>query len=130
MAARSTGLFPREGFNFDAECEITTTPTPAKTNLAHAKTIRVVATEVNIPAPDREFLAVYLRSDRPESPESVIIFTGDMINDAGIGIAHFRGAILEGGDNIVYYELPTTADEANPPSVGKVFYELVDGPQR
>ena len=130
MAARSTGLFPREGFNFDAECEITTTPTPAKTNLAHAKTIRVIATEVNLSAPDQEFLMVYLRSDRPESPESLVAFSAGMINDAGVGIAHFRGANLEGGDNNVFYVFENIADEANPPSVGKVFYELVDGPQR
>jgi len=127
MAARSTGLFPREGFNLDAECEITTTPTPAKTTLAHAKTIRVIATEVNLSASGNEFLTVYLGGGVLGAG---VVFSADMINDAGVGIAHFRGAITNADENNVFYVFENIEDEANPPSVGKVFYELVDGPQR
>ena len=44
MAQRSTGLFPREGFNLDALCEIpVTTPAAAAVTLTNAKTIRVIA---------------------------------------------------------------------------------------
>ena len=42
MAQRSTGMFPREGFNLDAECEITASAVAASTTLADAKTIRVI----------------------------------------------------------------------------------------
>ena len=48
MAARSTGMFPREGFNLDAECEITTSSAPAAVTLAHAKTIRVIGINVTV----------------------------------------------------------------------------------
>ena len=56
MAARSSGMFPREGFNLDAECEITTTPTAAATTLAHAKTIRVIC--VTLAGGDADGLSV------------------------------------------------------------------------
>ena len=42
MSARSTGIFPREGFNLDAELAITATPAAAAVTLKNAKTIRVI----------------------------------------------------------------------------------------
>ena len=48
MAARSSGLFPREGFNLDAECEITTSSASAAVTLTNAKTIRVIGIGVTV----------------------------------------------------------------------------------
>ena len=110
MAARSTGLFPREGFNLDAQAEITTTPTAAAVTLAHAKTIRIIC--VGLTGGDATVTL---------GGEAVTIAAADL--DAnGVGIAHVRGALCT-ADNNVSYSLSAG-------SVGGVFYELVDGPRR
>ena len=106
MAARSTGLFPREGFNLDAECEITTSSAPAATTLKHAKTIRVIG--INVTAD----VTVTIGG------QTVSLLTADA-DPNGVVIAHVRGALCDANNNVVY---TGTADG--------VFYELVDGPRR
>lgn len=110
MAQRSTGLFPREGFNLDAQCEITTTPTAAAVTLTHAKTIRVIT--VGQTGGDATITL---------GGEAVTIAAADLdVN--GVGIAHIRGALCTADNNVVY--------SLSAGSVGGVFYELVDGPRR
>ena len=112
MAARSSGLFPREGFNLDAELEITTSPTAAAVTLANAKTIRVIV--IGLSGGDA---TVTLGGQ-----EVVITEAGDL--DAnGVGIAHIRGALCDDAANEVSYSLSAGI-------VGGVFYELLDGPRR
>ena len=111
MAARSTGLFPREGFSLDAELEITTTPTAAAVTLANAKTIRVIV--VGLSGGDATVTL---------GGEAVVIAEATDLDKNGVGIAHVRGAICD-ADNNVSYALSAG-------SVGGVFYELVDGPRR
>jgi len=111
MAARSTGLFPREGFSLDAELEITTTPTAAAVTLANAKTIRVIV--VGLSGGDATVTL---------GGEAVVIAEATDLDKNGVGIAHVRGAICD-ADNNVSYALSAG-------SVGGVFYELVDGPAR
>ena len=45
MAQRSSGIFPREGFNLDEELKATgaSTDLSAKADLRHCKTVRVIA---------------------------------------------------------------------------------------
>ncbi len=109
MAARSTGIFPREGFNLDNECEITTAPTAAAVTLAHAKTIRVIA--VGVSGGD---VTVTLGGE-------TITFTDADLDPNGVAIAHIRGALCKTDNNVSYTAAGT---------VGGVFYELVDGPKR
>ena len=111
MAARSTGIFPREGFNLDNECEITTTPTDAKSTLAHAKTIRVIV--IGLAGGD---VTVTLGG------QTVVVAEATDLDLNKVGIAHIRGALCD-ADNNVSYALPAG-------TVGGVFYELVDGPKR
>ena len=111
MAARSTGMFPREGFNLDNETEITTVATAAAVTLAHAKTIRVIV--IGLAGGD---CTVTLGG------QDVVITEAADLDPNGVGIAHIRGALCD-ADNDVSYAL--TAG-----SVGGVFYELVDGPKR
>jgi hypothetical protein len=111
MAARSSGLFPREGFNLDASCEITVTPTAAATTLANAKTIRVIV--IGLAGGDATVTL---------GGETVTIAVATDLDQNGVGIAHVRGALCD-ADNNVSYSLSAG-------SVAGVFYELVDGPRR
>ena len=106
MAARSTGLFPREGFNLDAECEITTSSAPAAVTLTNAKTIRVIGIGVSVD------VVVTLGG------VAVELNTADA-DPNGVVIAHVRGALCGADNNVIY-----TGTAAG------VFYELVDGPKR
>ena len=112
MAARSTGLFPREGFNLDAQTEITASSAPAAVTLANAKTIRVIV--INAASID----------DAGTNKITVTLGGKDVeINAAdldlnGVGIAHVRGALCD-ADNNVQCVLGGTA------TVSGVFYELV-----
>ena len=106
MAQRSTGLFPREGFNLDAQCEITGTPTAAAVTLAHAKTIRLIGINVTVD------VTVTIGG------ETVSLLVAD--KDAnGVCIAHIRGALCDADNNVSYTG-----------TCAGVFYELVDGPRR
>ena len=106
MAARSTGIFPREGFNLDAECEITTSSAPASVTLAHAKTIRVIGIGVSA-----DVVATL-------GGVAVDLKTADA-DPNGVVIAHVRGALCTADNNVIY-----TGTAAG------VFFELVDGPRR
>ena len=111
MAARSTGIFPREGFNLDAELEITTTPTAAAVTLANAKTIRIIV--VGLSGGDCTVVI---------GGQTVVIAEATDLDANGVGIAHIRGALCDANNNVVYTLSAGT--------VGGVFYELVDGPAR
>ena len=107
MAQRSTGLFPREGFNLDAQCEIPlTTPAAAAVTLTHAKTIRVIGIGVT------GDVTVTLGG------EAIVLAVADA-DPNGVVIGHVRGALCSADNNVVY-----TGTAAG------VFYELVDGPRR
>ena len=116
MAARSTGLFPREGFNLDAELEITTSAVAAAVTLKHAKTIRVIVLGAAI-AGDGDVTVTI-------GGQSVVLLASD-IDANGVAIAHVRGALCDDVANTVEY---TTNDNTGSAAVnGGVFYELVDG---
>jgi hypothetical protein len=110
MAARSTGIFVREGFNLDEEMQITGATVPA--NLYHAKTIRVVA----IGATGADLVATI-------GGVAVALDAADADLN-GVVIAHIRGALCAdeptGSSVALAGTLPT----------GGVFLELVDGPRR
>lgn len=111
MAARSSGIFPREGFNLDAECEVTTSPTAAAVTLAHAKTIRLIV--IGLTGGDATITV---------GGQTVVVAEATDLDLNGVGIAHIRGALCD-IDNNVSYSLSAG-------TVGGVFYELVDGPKR
>ena len=113
MAARSTGIFPREGFNLDEECKITDAAVAAKATLKDAKTIRVIVVgAASIDDAGTNKITVTLGGQD-------IVFNAADLDANGVGIAHIRGALCDANNNVVY---TGTADG--------VFYELVDGPRR
>lgn len=109
MAARSSGIFPREGFNIDAACTITGTPTAAAVTLKHAKTIRVIV--LNLAGTS---ITVTLGG------EAVTLTPADADKN-GVAIAHIRGALCVADNNVSYSGTNTNSG---------VFYELVDGAKR
>ena len=111
MAARSTGIFPREGFNLDAELEITDADVAGKVTFANAKTIRVIVLGLGSGASDGVCTVNIGGRD-------VAIAEADL--EQGVGIAHVRGALCD-ADNLVKYTLSGTSTV-----VTGVFYELVD----
>ena len=117
MAQRSTGIFPREGFNLDAQAEITASSVAASATLANAKTIRVIVIGAgSIDDAGTNKITVTLGGKDIE-------FNAADLDGSGVGIAHIRGALCD-ADNNVQYVLGGTA------TVSGVFYELVDGPAR
>lgn len=112
MAARSSGMFPREGFNLDSECEIGLTPSAAATTLSKAKTIRVIV--VGLTGGDATVTL---------GGQDVVIAVATDLDPNGVGVAHVRGALCDADNNVVYMV-------SNLGTAGGVFYELVDGPSR
>ena len=117
MAARSTGMFPRENFNLDAQTDITASSAAAAVTLANAKTIRVIVINAGgIDDAGTNKITVTLGG------QDIVVNAADLDLN-GVGIAHIRGALCD-ADNNVQYVLGGTA------TVGGVYYELVDGPRR
>ena len=115
MAARSTGLFPREGFNLDAELEITTSSVTAAVTLKHAKTIRVIVLGGSVTG-DGDITVTIGGKD--------VVFVDGDFDANGVAIAHIRGALLDGANTVIYAANANTGAAA---VAGGVFYELVDG---
>ena len=121
MAQRSTGLFPREGFNLDDAGKITATATgtDAPFTLVNAKTIRIVLIgAAGIDDLGTNKITVTLGGQ-------AVVFNAAELDANGVGIAHVRGALCDQDDNDAYYTLGGTATLA-----GGCFLELVDGPRR
>jgi hypothetical protein len=111
-------MFPREGFNLDAECEITTSDTAAAVTLKLAKTIRIILVGATITG-DGDVTVNIGGKD--------VVFGANDLDLNGVGIAHIRGALLDGDNNVIY---AANANTGSASVAGGVFYELVDGPQR
>jgi len=118
MAARSTGIFPREGFNLDAQTEITTSDTAAAVTLKLAKTIRIVLIGATITGNGDVTVNIGGKD---------VVFGADDLDPNGVGIAHIRGALLDGDNNVIYAANANTGSAA---VAGGVFYELVDSARR
>ena len=109
MAARSTGMFPREGFNLDEELKLIAGGSTLPANLYHAKTVRVIGIGVT-------------------ADVTVTLGTAEVslaVADAdpnGVVIAHVRGVLTGDAPAGTVASYLGTADG--------VFCELVDGPRR
>lgn len=112
MAARSAGIFPREGFNLDAATEIGSAGGTLPTNLFHAKTVRIIC------------LGSTADSAVVVGGETVQLHSADAdIN--GVVIAHIRGALLADQPAGTVVTMSGTGITNT-----KVYFELVDGARR
>jgi len=118
--ARSTGLFPREGFNLDSDLKLTASQVDKGVTLASAKTIRVIGLGVSgIDNAGTNKLTVTVGGQ-------VVTFNLRDADPNGVYIAHVRGATCD-VNNTAGYTLGGTAAVA---AGGGVFLELLDNPSR
>ncbi len=127
MAARSTGLFTREGFNLDAQMQV---PENAGGNVAllgdlsKAKTIRIILINPQILG-DAEIRVDF---DQTNSiTRTYDVTTPYTEPNSNIIIDHVRGALLDGKTQDVAYQIILNTGSA---AVDAVYLELVDGPRR
>ena len=123
MAARSTGLFPREGFNLDAEMQV---PENAGGDIAllgdlsKAKTIRVIFVAPVITGDGS--IELYLN----QAGDVYRAYTSADIKD-GMIIDHIRGAAFDSQGQDMAYLLVQGLGSA---AVDSCYIELVDGVRR
>ena len=96
MAARSTGVFPREKFDLDAALAVTATPAAAAISLKSIATIRVIvlgAAGVDNAGTNKITVNVGGQS---------VVFKAQDLDINGVGIAHLRGTLCDANNNIDY----------------------------
>lgn len=113
MAARSTGVFPREKFDLDAAFEVTASPAAAPIPLTSIGTIRVVvlgAAGIDDAGTNKVTVNVGGKA---------VVFNAADLDKNGVGIAHIRGALCDANNNMDY-DLGGTA------TVSAVYLDVVD----
>lgn len=105
MAAQSTGIFPREGFNLDEETKLVAGGSTLPTNLYNAKTVRVIGINVSV---DVTVTLGGLTVDLPVADA----------DPNGVVIAHVRGVLT--GD------APSGTIASYTGTAAAVFVELVE----
>ena len=127
MAARSTGLFPREGFNLDAEMQVPENAGGTVAllgDLSKAKTIRIILINPLISG-DAQIVVDF---DTLNTVQRV--YDVNTAYEAGSGtliLDHIRGALLDGKTQDVAYQLVQNTGSA---TVDGVYLELLDGTRR
>jgi len=113
MAARSSGMFPREKFDIDANFLVTASDTTPGVTLANIKTIRVGLVNTTITG---NATVVFNIGGQD------VTFTANDFDKNGTAIAHLRGALCD-ADNLVKY---TATAGSGTVSVGTAFLDTVD----
>jgi hypothetical protein len=96
MAARSTGVFPREKFDLDYALRVTTTATAAAITLTSIDTIRVVvlgAAGIDDSGTNKITVTVGGKA---------VVFNVSDLDKNGVGIAHLRGTLCDANNQISY----------------------------
>lgn len=112
MAARSTGIFPREKFDLDANMAVTTSDQDLGVTLSNIKTIRCILINTSLTGDQTVTFNVGGRD---------VVFAAGDLDENGVGIAHVRGALCD-ADNLVKY----TAAGTSTPTVGGAFLDMVE----
>jgi|GEM_PF-2451205 len=113
MARRSTGVFPREKFDLDANLAVTTSDADLGVTLKHIKTIRCILVGTTITGNATVTFNV--------GGKDVVFGSGDLDLN-GVGIAHVRGALCD-ADNLVKYTITAGTGSA---TVGGAFLDVVE----
>lgn len=123
MAARSTGVFPREGISLDAQMQVPENAGGTVAllgDLSKAKTIRVIFHGVVITGNGSITL------DMITTDSAYRTYTAADVQD-GMIIDHLRGARIDGQTQDLAYQLVQNTGSA---AAGGCYIELVDGPRR
>ena len=113
MAARSTGMFPRERFDLDANMAVGTSDADLGVTLSSIKTIRVILVNTTITGDATVTFNIGGKD---------VAFGAADLDPNGVGIAHIRGALCD-ADNLVKY---TAAAGSGSVSVGGAFLDAVE----
>ena len=129
MAARSEGIFPREGFNLDNTFEITSDAQLSPVSFASIRTLRMIVVGLDVTEPTgggtEASLTVTIGTKNHEVDFS-------KVDPNGVYIEHIRG-FHQGANNATQYTLTQglpNAGTAGTASLSGVFIELVDGVAR
>lgn len=129
MAARSTGMYPREDYNIDEAMQVPQNAGGSVAllgDLSKAKTIRVIVVESAIVGDAK--IRVTFDSGDTVLVEFDSLTAGNPLG--GVAIAHIRGALLEGKTQDVAYQLVQNTGSAAIGPNGGVYLELVDTVRR
>jgi hypothetical protein len=113
MARRSTGIFPREKFDLDANLAVTTSDADLGITLKYVKTIRCILVGATITGNATVTFNVGGRD---------VVFGANDLDANGVGIAHVRGALCD-ADNLVKYTIAAGTGTA---VVGGAFLDVVE----
>jgi len=113
MARQSTGIFPREKFDLDANMVVTTTDADPGVTLSRIKTIRCILVNSTITGNATVTFNVGGKD---------VAFGADDLDLNGVGIAHVRGALCD-ADNLVKYTIAAGTGSA---TVGAAFLDAVE----
>lgn len=124
MSARSTGIFPREGFNLDNSFKLAEGASPAPIAIANCRTVRVIAMGVALTGD--AVVAIEIGGEVVYSADASKLAADQDLN--GVLILHVRGYGKPG--NNCGYVLFANTGTASVAANGGIFVELVDGPAR
>lgn len=113
MAALSTGIFPREKFDLDANMVVTTSDVNPGVTFTSIKTIRCILVNSTITGNATVTFNVGGRD---------VVFGANDLDLNGVGIGHVRGALCD-ADNLVKYTIAAGTGSA---TVGAAFLDAVE----
>jgi len=113
MAARSTGVFPREKFDLDDQLEVTTSDADLGITLKNVGTIRCILLGSTITGDATVTFNVGGRD---------VVFGANDLDVNGVGIAYVRGALCDADDLVKY----TIAAGTGSATVGAAYLDAVD----
>jgi hypothetical protein len=128
MAQRSSGIFPREGFNLDNSFEVTTVSADAPVSLNSIRTLRLIIVGLVETAPTGDYTNATLTY---QIGGDVFAVDPAQVDLNGVYIAHHRG--YGRATNAVQYTITASTGTTGTPgdiTLGGMFIELVDGPAR
>lgn len=128
MAARSEGIFPREGFNLDNSFAVYATPTEAPVSLNTIRTLRVICVGYQFTAPTGDHTTPVLTY---QIGGDVYAITEADLDANGVFIAHHRG--YGRASNTIQHNISASTGTTGTPgsiTIDGMFIELCDGPAR
>lgn len=134
MAARSTGMFPREGFDLDANMKVTTTAADVGLDLGTIRTIRVLVLDATVVQAAGAGTDAKIELQDADDSDAVFytITSSDLadVDENGVYIAHVRGSLFSGISNIKYAYTAGVAGGGTAGAISgfSVFLDAVEGP--